>query len=78
MATIGTTYREGKAMRMHLEAIDKKLRHDAERDRAQALLELERRSQENSRRMVAAARATGAVIDDVRVWVDHPSAEGRS
>lgn len=74
MATIGMSYREGPAMRMHCEQLEKVIRRDVERDRADLGHQLALESQENSRRIVEAARATGAVVTNV--WVDHPAAEG--
>ncbi|HEV8230195.1 MAG TPA: hypothetical protein VGQ86_09570 [Candidatus Limnocylindria bacterium] len=73
MATIGTSYVEGPAMRMHAEQIEKRLRRERQHDEAIAREERTRRSMENSRRIVEAARATGAVIEEIWPAVDQPT-----
>lgn len=75
MATLGTSYREGCALRMRMEQVDKAVRRGRQRLEAEKRRTRERISQENSRRMVEAARATGARIERIEVWVDQPTAE---
>lgn len=78
MATIGTQYREAKAIRIWLEQLEKRVRQAAQRDAAELTrsLALQRAAalRHEADRIERAARATGAVVTDV--WVDHPMAEG--
>jgi hypothetical protein len=77
VATVGTSYRDGKAMRLHLEQIDKKLRAapiDVEWLEAQArlrLAEAEVRRLHNDRINQVAVDRHGPIF----VGVDHPTAE---
>lgn len=78
MATLGIQYREAKAMRMHMEQLAKRVRHEAERDAAelgrQRAIEHAAALRREADRIERAARVTGAVVTNV--WVDHPTAEG--
>jgi hypothetical protein len=79
MATVGTSYRDGKAMRLHLEQIDKKLRAapiDVAWLEAQArlrLAEAEVRRLHNDRINQVAVDRHGPIF----VGPDHPTAESR-
>lgn len=72
MATIGTSHVEGPAMRMHMEQLEKRVRLDAEHDRAVAAAEMRERRIRTLRaeadRLETNARA--ARMDSV--LVDHP------
>jgi hypothetical protein len=75
MATVGTSYRDGKAMRLHLEQIDKKLRAvpiDVAWLEAQARLRLAEAEVRRLRDQVAVDRH-GPIF----VGPDHPTAESR-
>jgi hypothetical protein len=66
MATIGTSHVEGPAMRLHMEQLEKRVRLEAERDRAIA------EGAERQRRIRMTRHA-----NDTVVLVDHPTMEGR-